>query len=85
MSVSVISTLTINQICNRETDLLMSPEDMQKMVGIAKERAVKDFLEKIEDRFYSTHPDEQYYTYIPSDVVDICKEIAEEMKEVDNG
>lgn len=82
MRVSTIGTLTVNQICNRRADLLMSPEDIQKMVDIAKERAVKDFLEKIEDRFYSTHPDEQYYAYTPSGVVYICREIAEEMKEV---
>lgn len=80
MSVSMISRLTIDQICNRGTDLLMSQEDIQKMVDIAKEHAVKDFLEKIEDRFYSTHPDEQYYTYTPSDIVDICRGIFEQTK-----
>lgn len=81
MSVSVINRLTIDQICDRGTDLLMSPEDVQKVVNTAKERAVKDFLERIENRFCSTNSDEQYYGYTSSGVVDICKEIAEQMKE----
>lgn len=83
MRVSTIGTLTVNQICNRRADLLMSQEDIRKMVDTVKKCTIKDFLEKIEDRFYSTHPDEQYYTYTPSGVMDICREIAEKMKEVE--
>lgn len=80
MSIAIINDLTIDQICSRKMDLLMSPKDFRKIIDVEKEKAIEKFLEKIEDRFYSTHPDERYYTYTPSSVVDICKEIAEQMK-----
>lgn len=50
-----------------------------------RNKAIEEMLGQIEIRFLGVHPDKLYWGYTPSDVVDICKEIAEEMKEVDNG
>lgn len=45
MSITMISRLTIDQLCSRKTDLLMSSEDIQKVTDIAKDRAIRDFAE----------------------------------------
>lgn len=72
MEISMVGSTTINELCERKTDLIISTEAVKKIKNKAKETAVKEFLKEVENRFVDTN------TYTSEDVVTLCKEIAKE-------
>lgn len=44
-------------------------------------KAIDDFKHKIELKYMGVHPDELYEKYYPREIVEIVKEIAEQLKE----
>lgn len=47
--ITPIGTMTINQICERTGDLLVSADDVQEIAKKARERAIKEFAERMKD------------------------------------
>lgn len=47
-----------------------------------RDKAIDEFAEQIERTFLGVHIDELYWEYTLKDIVDICRETAEKMKEV---
>ena len=45
--ITPIKTLTINQICERKDDLLVSNEDIKKLSKYSREQAIDEFRERI--------------------------------------
>lgn len=49
--ITPIGTITINQICERTGDLLVSADDVQEIARKARERAIREFAERMIDYF----------------------------------
>lgn len=49
----------------------------------AYNKAIDDFVEKVELKYLGVHPDELYEKYYPREICEQIKEIAEQLKECD--
>ena len=52
------------------------------MYQLGYNKAIDDFIEKVELKYLGVHPDELYEKYYPREICKQIKEIAEQLKEV---
>lgn len=52
------------------------------MYQLGYNKAIDDFIEKVELKYLGVHPDELYDKYYPREICKQIKEIAEQLKEV---
>ena len=52
------------------------------MFQLGYNKAIDDFIEKVELKYLGVHPDELYEKYYPREICKQIKEIAEQLKEV---
>lgn len=84
--ITPIKTMTINQIAEREDDLLMSEDDIEGMVKHVRIKAIDEFAEKLKDSLIHNYRqfltvDTDGFEWLTTDAVGThIDEIAEQMK-----
>lgn len=73
--ITQIRTLTINQICDRKDDLLVSDNDIREVAEHVRKKAIDDFAQKLCKAFDET--DLKSNGYYPNNIV---RRVAEELK-----
>ena len=64
----------------RTTSCGYSKEDIELNRNAMYNKAIDDFVEKVELKYLGVHPDELYEKYYPREICDQIKEISEQLK-----
>lgn len=65
----------------KSTSCGYSKEDIELNRNAMYNKAIDDFMEKVELKYLGVHPDELYEKYYPSEICKQIKELAEQLKE----
>lgn len=85
MSISVVGTLNIGQICERKSDILISPKDIGMIERNARNNAIEEFVEVINNKigeFVLQHKNNLDFASGISVAWNIVDSVAEQMKAV---
>lgn len=78
--ITPIKTMTINQIVERKDDLLMSDDDIKELARNVRNKAIDDFISRLEKHTQENWIDHQEYGITWADI----EQIAEQLKGVQN-
>ena len=73
--ITPIRTLTINQICDRKDDLLVSCNDIKEVTEHVRKKVIDEFRKKLYEAFDETDLNDN--GYYPNNIV---RRVAEELK-----